>query len=153
MAAAVESPIALHSFAYAMLRTMLLTRETKEPEHTFSLQHFAEALTKISEEIKRIEDGTSTTSDNVIIGIAALSAHGEPQHPSSRGDPFDIPASPLAKTQNIHIYGSATLQPAHMQAVYHLVGRMGGLQHLSLDGLSDVLEVYDEWAGSLNHHC
>lgn len=94
--------------------------------------------------MKRIQEGVSEASDNVIIGVAALAAHGESY---TKMEEFSVettppvPPSPLAGSQNLHVYGIGLLEAAHVQAMYSLVARKGGLQNISLEGLPDVLEV------------
>ena len=57
-----------------------------------------------------------------------------------------LPVSPLANTQNLGVYGMASMEAEHMQAVYALVHGRGGLERITLDGLPEVLEVYDQVA-------
>ncbi|KAK6369570.1 hypothetical protein LTS17_009476 [Exophiala oligosperma] len=146
MEAALESPIALHGLVYAMLRTMLIARDSSGPETILALEHYARCLARLKDEMKRIQEGVSEASDNVIIGVAALAAHGESY---TKMEEFSVettppvPPSPLAGSQNLHVYGIGLLEAAHVQAMYSLVARKGGLQNISLEGLPDVLEVVD----------
>ncbi|KIW13140.1 hypothetical protein PV08_08327 [Exophiala spinifera] len=146
MEAALESPIALHGLVYAMLRTMLITRHNSGPETILALEHYAQCLAQLKDEMKRIQEGVTEASDNVIIAIAALAAHGE-SHMGMEKSSLEtmplVPLSPLSESQNLHVYGTGALQPAHVHAVYSLVSRKGGLQNISLEGLPDVLEVVD----------
>ena len=140
MDAAMESPIALHALVYAMLRTVRPARTGTGPETVLSLQHYAACLAKLRREMRHL-DSKTIVPDNLIIAIAALSMHGEQRaggHPTRM---TGLPPSPLAKTQNIHVYGSAKIEADHMRAVYELVNAKGGLGEISLDGLPDVLEV------------
>ena len=134
-----ESPIALHALVYAMLRTVMPARTGAGPETMLSLQHYAACLAKLRREMRHLD--SKTVPDNLIIAIAALSMHREQRasgHPTRK---TGLPPSPLAKTQNIHVYGSAKIEADHMRAVYELVNTKGGLGEISLDGLPDVLEV------------
>ena len=140
MEAAMESPVALHALVYAMLRTVIPAQARAGPESMLTLQHYAACLTKLRKEL-RLLSLRSIVPDNLIIAIAALSMHGELQAISSNVRKTMLPQSPLAKTQNIHVYGSAKIEPEHMRAVYELVNTKGGLGEISLDGLPDVLEV------------
>lgn len=144
MGAAMECPVALHALVYAMLRTVLLVRNIPGREGTLVLQHYAQCLSHLQCEMKAIEDGTRAVSDNLIIGIAALSAHGEPQSKKTQTGGSRLNISPLAETQNLDVYGVGRMEHEHMQAVYLLVREKGGLQNIALDGLPDVLEVYDQ---------
>ena len=135
-----ESPIALHALVYAMLRTVTPTRTGAGPETMLSLQHYAACLAKLRREMRHL-DSRTVVPDNLIIAIAALSMHGEQRAGARPSRSTGLPPSPLAKTQNIHVYGSAKIEADHMRAVYELVNTKGGLGEISLDGLPDVLEV------------
>ncbi|KIX10181.1 uncharacterized protein Z518_01262 [Rhinocladiella mackenziei CBS 650.93] len=144
MGAAIESPVALHALAYAMLRTILLVRKDPGPERILLFHHYAECLRNLKQEIKNLEDGTrALPTDHLIIGIAALAAHAEPSGGKYLASGSEIPLSPLANTQNLNVYGSARAEPEHLQALYLLVSAKGGLENIALNGLSDVLEMYE----------
>ena len=141
MGAAIESPITMHALIYAMLRTILLTGRGSGVETMLAYRHYASCLVHLRTEIERIEIGSAPVTDNLILGVAALSAHGEPRDGTLQATASEIPVSPLAMTQNLNVYGMS-MQAEHMQAVYLLVNLKGGLHNIALDGLPDVLEVY-----------
>ena len=135
-----ESPIALHALTYAMLRTVIPARTGTGPENLLSLQHYAACPAELRREIRHL-DLRTIIPDNLIIAIAALSMHGEHRAINCLTRRTGLPPSPLARTQNIHVYGPAKIEADHMWAVYELVNMKGGLKEISLDGLPDVLEV------------
>lgn len=145
MAAAMESPIVLHALVYAMLRTMLLIRKAPGPEDVLALEHYAQCLQHLKKDMKLIQDGTVSPSDYLLMGIAALAGHGElqPMQGPAR-DPW-VQISPLANRQNIDVYSVGAMESVHMQALYSLTSRRGGLQNISLNGLADAVEVYGRW--------
>ncbi len=141
MGAAMDSPVALHALVYAMLRTVMLFRKNPGLESIRALEHYAQCLAYLKTEMEGIEDGTRAATDHVLIAIVALFAHGEPPRPTSDLAGSEMPLSPLANTQNIHVYGAGSLQVEHMQALYLLVRQRGGLETVTLPGLLETLEM------------
>lgn len=133
-----ESPAVLHAMVYGMLVSLESLRSPVEPGNTLSLKHQTIAMNLLQKELQTI--GAGPPHENLLLIVITLAAHGEPVR-EQYATPLGYPESPLAKTQNLHIYGQMKLAPEHTHAIFLILERLGGIDAVTLYGLKDTLEL------------
>jgi len=133
-----ESPAVLHAMVYGMLVSLDSVQSPVEPGNTLSLKHQTYAMSLLQKELQALGDGIP--HQNILLAIITLAAHGEPTRDRYVA-PLGYPESPLAKTQNLHIYGMLKLVPEHIHAMFAILERIGGVDAVTLYGLRDTVEL------------
>lgn len=133
-----ESPAVLHAMVSGMLVSLESVQSPVEFGNTLSLKHQTSAMISLQKELQSIGDGKP--HQNLLLAVITLAAHGEPVR-DKYCPPLGYPESPLAKTQNLHIYGLMKLVPEHIQAIFLILERIGGIEAVTLYGLRDTLEL------------
>ena len=134
-----ESPVVLHAMVYGMLVSLEAIRSLVKPSNTLSLRHQTCAMKLLQKELRAL--GQKKAHQYLLLVVITLAAHGELIRDQTVA-PLGYPESPLAKTQNLHIYGLMKLVPEHTQAIFMILEQIGGLEALTLYGLRDTLELY-----------
>lgn len=133
-----ESPSVLHALVYGMLISLESVGSPLEIDQTLSLRHQTHAITLLQRDLYAL--GNEKPHQNILLALITLAAHGEPS-PAQHSLSQIYVGSPLAITQNLHIYGLMKLVPEHIQAVYLILSRLGGIEAVTLYGLRDTLEL------------
>ena len=66
-----------------------------------------------------VKDSGGYVSDEIILSVVTLAAHGSEGWVVNQGSPHD--QLPLAAVQDFHYYGSMRCEWVHLQALYFLV--------------------------------
>jgi hypothetical protein len=97
---------------------------TRDKFALMAARYRASSIKLLQAEIRRCEK--SPVDDKTISAVLTLAVHEKVLEPK-----VEIhPRSPLATLTNLHIYGSLGYGGQHMNALYLLVERMGGLDHV-----------------------
>lgn len=84
--------------------------------------------------------GDTRPHQNLLLAIITLAAHGDLLD-DGISSPSASPESPLARTQNLHIYGLMRMVPQHRQAIFAILDQLGGIEEVTLFGLRETLEL------------
>ncbi|EXJ70582.1 uncharacterized protein A1O5_06652 [Cladophialophora psammophila CBS 110553] len=88
---------------------------------------------------------SSVPTDALIMAVTIMSIH------HTRDDvvyPKVHPISPMAKVNNLHVYGAMVNDEKHIQGILLLIGRKGGLEGVELYGMADTLQLCDVYFAS-----
>ena len=90
-----------------------------------------------------ISDGVKALTDEVILTILGLAAHDFVQVPDKGSRPFN---SPLQNAGALSFYGAVQYVPEHIRAITKLVSLRGGIDNLTMPGLSEsIVMLVDSW--------
>ena len=135
---AMEWPVAFHAFIYATTLHLLCAyngRELIDSAPLLRLSHKVETIKLVNEQLHNLE---GAPPDALIMAVAVLSVHG------SRDDtpyPEVHPISPLAKAQNLHVYGNMVNEEKHIRGIMLLITQKGGLDGMELYGMADTMAL------------
>ncbi|KAH7124803.1 hypothetical protein EDB81DRAFT_811884 [Dactylonectria macrodidyma] len=87
-----------------------------------------------------IAEFSEAISENILLAIFILAIHGSFDL-SDQPEPH--PLSPLATYRDYHIYGRMTFGNEHINALYYLIQRKGGLSNLDQHAFGHVLPIFD----------
>ncbi|RVX69994.1 hypothetical protein B0A52_06165 [Exophiala mesophila] len=137
----VESPTVLHAMVYGMLRSLESTHGDRTSALGYlTLKHQNCALMLLQRDLQQL--GDTRPHQNLLLAIITLAAHGDLLD-NGILEPSGFPESPLARTQNLHIYGLMRMVPQHRQAIFAILDQLGGIEAVTLFGLRETLEFYD----------
>ena len=110
---------------------------TVEHDEASRLSYQAQALKLMIDAIKK---SNGYASDELLLSVVTLAAHGGSR--SVQSMEFKQNNLPWANLPNVDYYGSMQCELAHLQALYFLVHRRGGLQNIKLSGLANAIALY-----------
>ncbi|KIW15533.1 hypothetical protein PV08_05581 [Exophiala spinifera] len=137
---AMQWPVVFHAFIYATTLHLLCVYQGRELIHSapvMRLQHKGQVIKLLNEHLRHLE---GPPMDALIMSIAILAIHGEYD---ATVYPEIHPVSPLAKAQNLHVYGSMINDEQHVHAILMLIMRKGGLDAMELFGMADTMALCD----------
>ena len=136
---AVDHPVVLHAVLFTNFLHMKLGQPNadKRRMNLLSLRHHAETVAHINKELTSNKD---EISDAVIWAVGLLAVNGIINDESRY---HSYPLSPLAATQQLHLLGRTVLEDAHLDALYALGNKKGGLGAVQTPGFAAALECGD----------
>jgi len=158
-----EHPVAFHAFVYAASFHILCAyngREISDSAPLLRLSHKVETIKLVNEQLQSLSlsspkrkgrdhstwrdtgdrGGTTTTgpTDALIMALTIMSVHNA-RHDTEY--PKVHPTSPMAKVNNLHVYGAMINDEKHIQGILLLIGQKGGLDSIELYGMADTLQL------------
>jgi hypothetical protein len=106
-------------------------RATSTSPPTLRLQYKVEALKDVRAATETLD---GIPSDGLVLALILLSSNGDPVEGVFQSS---HPLSPLATTQNLHLFSNATVCYEHQQALRYVIGLKGGASHIRAVGLAD----------------
>ncbi|OAP59520.1 hypothetical protein AYL99_06818 [Fonsecaea erecta] len=171
-----EHPVAFHAFVYAASYHVLCAyngREINESAPLLRLSHKVETIKLVNEHLRSLSlsssspssankkkgrdhetlkenemgSGATTTvpTDALIMAVTIMSIHNtrdETEYPKVH------PTSPMAKVNNIHVYGAMVNDEKHIQGILLLIRQKGGLDGIELYGMADTMQLCDLYFAS-----
>jgi len=140
---ALNSPMAFYGFIFAAALHHNHLHGGQIPDQKsgiLQLSYQTQAI-KLINAMLRSTDNNTPPSDDLLVSILILAAHGQKQNLDPPLTPAH-PQSPLAKAQNLDFYGTLSFIPAHLAALYILVEQKGGLDKIEVYGLADTLALF-----------
>ncbi|KAJ9608933.1 hypothetical protein H2200_006704 [Cladophialophora chaetospira] len=168
---AMDHPVAFHAFLYATSFHILLAhqgREINDSAALLRLSHKVETIKLVNEQLQNLSlsggrkgsqdgkkdgmvklerrgSGIMTPTDALIMAVMILSIH-------SQRDETIYPKvhaiSPLARLNNLDVYGAMINDEKHIQGIMLLVSHKGGLEGIQLYGMADTLQLCDLYFAS-----
>jgi len=135
-----NSSMAFFGFVFAAGLHHTYLNGGQAPDRQSSLLQLSYQTQAIKLINKTLRTREVTPSDTLLVSILILAAHGPKQRARPDLEPCH-PPSPLARAQNLDFYGSLLFVPAHLDALYVLVGQKGGLDAIELHGLADTIAL------------
>ncbi|KAM5348608.1 hypothetical protein ACJ41O_008432 [Fusarium nematophilum] len=141
-----ESPAAFYAQILGSSTHYLISCPAATVQHriiTQGLQWKVQAITSLRSIIGRFQAGSGSCGpvpDSVLLAIFILAVHGSFDL-SDRPHPH--PLSPLATYRDMHIYGRMNFGQEHVNALYHLVEKNGGIQSIDQNLFGCVLHLLD----------
>ncbi|KIX97019.1 uncharacterized protein Z520_07133 [Fonsecaea multimorphosa CBS 102226] len=169
-----EHPVAFHAFVYAASYHILCAyngREINESAPLLRLSHKVETIKLVNEQLRSLslssptkrkgrdynttsrESGnggraintTTVPTDALIMAVTIMSVHNtrdETEYPKVH------PLSPMAKVNNLHVYGAMVNDEKHIQGILLLISQKGGLGGIELYGMADTMQLCDLYFAS-----
>ncbi|KIW35457.1 uncharacterized protein PV07_02153 [Cladophialophora immunda] len=165
-----EHPVAFHAFVYAASYHILCAyngREINDSAPLLRLSHKVETIKLVNEQLQSLslslpkrkqrdyntsrENGsgigatTTAPTDALIMAVTIMSIHNtrdETPYPKVH------PTSPMAKVNNLHVYGAMVNDEKHIQGILLLVSQKGGLEGLEMYGMADTMQLCDLYFAS-----
>ncbi|KIW77870.1 hypothetical protein Z517_07703 [Fonsecaea pedrosoi CBS 271.37] len=173
-----EHPVAFHAFVYAASFHVLCAyngREISDSAPLLRLSHKVETIKLVNEHLRSLSLSSSSSAsskrkgrdhnnasrenrnaneavatttvptDALVMAVTIMSIH------NARDDtvyPKVHPVSPMAKVNNLHVYGAMINDEKHIQGILLLVSQKGGLEGLELYGLADTMQLCDLYFAS-----
>ena len=144
MSSCMKSPMTMYSYLHGASENHLLqTRASADTKHRkmVRLALKGKAIKLINKDVSRSD---AVPSDELLACICTLAVYrgirAEPKEgrPSLPDETFA--KSPLASTETLDVISNMAYVKAHMDALYILVVRKGGLENVRLYGLAGVLQ-------------
>ena len=135
-----REPAVFYSYcANSILAERLVQGELdgKSPPQLFSLELKEKALHRLQERI----DGDDPLADEVILTVIALASHEF--NPEALALCCPLSSSPFARMQTLETVGYMRPNIAHVEAMYNMVAKRGGLDNIRSPGIAYIMALSD----------